>query len=339
MANLIYSTSDSQKVSVVLPTRNRASSLETTIESVLNQSCPAFELVVVDDDSDDSTGEIVRRFLSPQVRYLKLSEHKGAAAARNIGIQESLGKLIAFQDSDDQWDRSKLALQVKAFERASPEVGVVYSSFHWKREKRNGITPSIGRTLLSITNIPHYRLGGNIRQALLRGNFISTQTAMVRKECFIECGGFDEKLPRLQDWDLWLRLAGGYEFKFINQPLVHTTLSKDSISVDDEALISAFQLLLDKYEGDKKAYKELSAQYHYALGDINIQWGMMDQGKAHLHKAIGRAVWNSRYWFAALAAHLGPAIYSRSRKLLGPGYSVIGEKSLDKVTDISPPKP
>jgi len=182
-----------------------------------------------------------------------------------------------------------LALQVKAFERASPEVGVVYSSFHWKRGERIGITPSRGRTLLSITNIPHYRLGGNIRQALLRGNFISTQTAVVRKECFIECGCFDEKLPRLQDWDLWLRLAQRHEFKFINQPLVHTTLSKDSISIDDESLIAAFQLLLEKYQGDQKDIQAISAQYHYALGDISIHWGMMNQGKAHLRKAIGRA--------------------------------------------------
>jgi len=95
MSNPNHSTSASPRVSVVLPTRNRAASLETAIESVLNQSCPACELIVVDDDSSDSTGEVVRRFSTPKIRYLKLSEHKGAAAARNIGIQESQGELIA----------------------------------------------------------------------------------------------------------------------------------------------------------------------------------------------------------------------------------------------------
>src|ERR1700753_4007919 len=95
-------------VSVILPTFNRAGSLLRAIESVLSQTYGEFELLVVDDGSSDNTPDISRSVVDPRVQYIRLDSNQGQSAARNIGISKSKGSLIAFQDSDDLWQRDKL---------------------------------------------------------------------------------------------------------------------------------------------------------------------------------------------------------------------------------------
>src|SRR3989344_1865760 len=99
------------KVSVVLPTYNRAHTLERAVRSVLNQTHKDFELIVVDDGSTDNTRDIVVSFADGRIRYIKHESNKGVAEARNTGIGASRASLIAFQDSDDEWLPHKLALQ------------------------------------------------------------------------------------------------------------------------------------------------------------------------------------------------------------------------------------
>lgn len=115
-------------VSVILPTYNRAHLLERAIQSVLDQTYPDFEIIVVDDASIDNTVNIIKGIINERIRYIRHEKNKGAAAARNTGIKLAKGKYIAFQDSDDEWLRDKLEKQIKIFETVSPEVGVVYTS-------------------------------------------------------------------------------------------------------------------------------------------------------------------------------------------------------------------
>jgi len=114
-------------VSVIISTYNRAHLIGRAIQSVLNQTYQDFEVIVVDDGSTDNTEEIVKSFNDPRIRYIRHEKNKGAAAARNTGIKAARGKYIAFQDSDDEWLPEKLEKQMKVFENAPPEAGVVYT--------------------------------------------------------------------------------------------------------------------------------------------------------------------------------------------------------------------
>ncbi|MFC1878438.1 glycosyltransferase family 2 protein [Chloroflexota bacterium] len=307
-------------VSVILPTFNRAASLERAIRCVLAQTFSDFELIVIDDGSTDGTPQIVKTINDRRLHFLRLPVNRGAAAARNLGIKESHAGLIAFQDSDDIWSPDKLAVQIESIKQINPKTGVLYSSFRWQSGQRQGITPANTRTVLSRFGLARHRLEGDLRQALLRGNFITTQTALVKRECLDSAGGFDKRLARLQDWDLWLRIAQHYQFHYIDRPLVRTYRSSKRISADENALLRAFDLLLSKHRHDKQAYNEISAQRCYALGSLYMRKNRPSPARNHLWRALRQSPLTAVYWLAALASLFGPKFYRRTTTLVGSGY-------------------
>ena len=106
-------------ISIIIPTFNRAHLLERTINSVLKQTYTDFEIIIIDDASQDNTKDIVQRFKNKNIKYLRQNENKGAPAARNRGIQEAKGRYIAFLDSDDEWVPEKLEKQLALFEKST----------------------------------------------------------------------------------------------------------------------------------------------------------------------------------------------------------------------------
>jgi len=191
------------KVSVIIPTYNRALLIRRAIASVLRQTYQDFEIIVIDDCSDDNTHVMVENFKDKRIRYIKHLENKGSAAARNTGIKIAQGEYIAFQDSDDEWLPEKLERQMNVFNNAPPEVGVVYTRF--KKIKNNK------RSYLAFYWVAQKE--GDIHNNLLNGNYITTSTTVIKRECFDKTGMFDESLPRFQDWELWLRISRYYHFK------------------------------------------------------------------------------------------------------------------------------
>ena len=123
---------NSPKVSIILPTYNRAHIIEKAIQSVLNQTYQDFEIIIIDDGSKDDTKKIIRGFQEKdnRIKYIRFEENKGAAAARNAGIKMSKGEYITFQDSDDEWLPEKLEKQMKIIETSSENI-VVYCGF-WR---------------------------------------------------------------------------------------------------------------------------------------------------------------------------------------------------------------
>src|SRR5262245_9487013 len=114
------------EVSVVIPTYNRAGFLKTAITSALAQTLQNFEIIVVDDASQDDTEKILRQFQDSRIRLIRHKTNQGVAAARNTGVVNSKGKFIAFLDDDDQWFPQKLEKQLRVLEK-NPTVGVVYT--------------------------------------------------------------------------------------------------------------------------------------------------------------------------------------------------------------------
>lgn len=195
-------------VSVVIATYNMARYLPQALRSVLLQTYPNLEIIVVDDGSTDATPVVIEPFRSsPAVRYIRQA-NAGQAAAKNHGVREARGEYIAFLDADDFWVDDKLAAQVPLLQR-SPDVGVVYSRLHYV--DANG-------TRVGVSDNELFR--GDVSGALFVRNFIGFGTAVARRACFECLGGFDESLTMGIDYDLWLRFSTRYRFDYVDRPLL-----------------------------------------------------------------------------------------------------------------------
>ena len=211
-----------EKVSIIIPTYNRAYCIERSIRSVLEQTYREFELLVVDDGSSDNTQDVVNRIKDERIRYIQMSENKGVAAARNEGIRQAAYKYIAFQDSDDVWKPNKLEKQMQVLIE-NPQAGLVYCEFEARKTDRNAfIVPN--------KSIPLSDKQGNIYDKLLCRNTISTQTVVAHRECLLRAGLFCENLTCIEDWEFFLRIAKNYEIVFVEEPLVIVHVKDGGVS-------------------------------------------------------------------------------------------------------------
>ena len=198
------------KVSVVIPTYNRANLITKTIESVLAQTFRDFEIIVIDDGSTDNTMEIVSTF---PVKYVK-QQNQGPGAARNKGIELSTGEYVAFLDSDDVFFKDTLAKNVAILD-SHPKVGISYGQAYATDEKGNilDIEPISKKSCI---RQGWEELGNYLRT----GYHVTMSTVLVRRSCLEEVGGFKAAFRSgSEDLDLWIRLAKKCEVAYIAEPL------------------------------------------------------------------------------------------------------------------------
>lgn len=291
-------------VSIILPTFNRSYIIDRSIRSILDQTYQEFELIIVDDGSTDNTEDVVRSFEDKRINYLKYKLNRGAAHARNVGIREARGQYIAFQDSDDEWISDKLAKQIEVITETSPDVGIVYSGY-WR---------IIGYEKTYLPKKGNYSKGGDIQDILLKGNFITTQTVLMRKECLKKAGLFDERLPRFQDWELWLRASKWYLFQFIDEPLVITYYQKDSITSKPDSLIDAFELILQKHKQAFEKNPKAFAQAYFIMGKHLLNSDLRTpQEKVYLREAVRLEPLNIKFRLFRLISLLGNVVINLLR--------------------------
>ncbi|WP_089727897.1 glycosyltransferase family 2 protein [Candidatus Thiosymbion oneisti] len=193
-------------ISVVVPTFNRAHTLPRALDSILRQSLPATEIIVVDDGSQDDTGGLIRRRY-PQVRYLR-QPNGGVSSARNRGISAANGDWIALLDSDDAWLPDKLAAQRAALGE-HPDIRLCHTQEIWIRH---------GRQVNQMDK--HAKSGGYIFRACLPRCVISPSATLLHRSLFDELGIFDEDLPACEDYDLWLRICATEPVAFVPVPQI-----------------------------------------------------------------------------------------------------------------------
>lgn len=222
-------------VSVIIPTYNRANTIKRAIDSVLNQTYSNIELIIVDDCSSDNTFEIINSYTDKNIRYYKLEKNSGACVARNKGIEMALGEYIAFQDSDDEWFKEKIEKQIKTIQATNTDV--TFCALN-----------RIDDVAINGEKIPNINMEEikNITKELLKENFISTQTILGKKYVF-ENIKFDAALPRLQDWDLVIRVSKLYKISYLDEVLVNLYIQKDSISMNINKKVKAYQIIYEKY--------------------------------------------------------------------------------------------
>ncbi len=254
-------------VSVVIPAYNAANFLNETIESVIFQTYPNWELIIVDDGSTDTTADIAKNYAQKdsRIRYVFQTNQK-MASARNTGIRQAIGKYIAFLDADNLFLKNKLEDQV-AFMESHPECGVSYAKIHYFY----GSDASI----LYKNDQPQF--SGNIFDKVLPQNFINVLTVLVRKDFFDKFGAFEEGWYACDEHYVWVNLAyHGAQFYYLDKVVGLLRLHRTNDSYRSDYLIRTaeqFPKMLDIVESwfsdiDQKKYSK-------TIEVLRIHWRRM----------------------------------------------------------------
>lgn len=195
------------EVSVIIPVYNRSESLGRAVDSVLEQSGVSFELIVVDDGSEEPARDVFERVENAGHRVLTLQENVGPGPARNRGVEVSQGEWLAFLDSDDHWLPGKLAKHLAHLKQSGLSIGQTDEIWY-----RSGLRVSPPK--------PHRITGGDLFLRSLKAVCVSSSTVVLRRELFEKSGGFDGAMFVCEDYDLWLRVSALELFEHLQEPLV-----------------------------------------------------------------------------------------------------------------------
>jgi glycosyltransferase involved in cell wall biosynthesis len=262
-------------VSVVLPTHNRSATLPRAIRSVLDQTYEHLELVVVDDASDDGTAELVRAFDDDaRVQFLHLDTRGGPGRARNVGIRESAGELVAFQDSDDEWLPLKLERQVELLQSNARLGGV------------GGGYIMTGAPQAMQYRFPLLSAAAGYEAEVLEGACCITPVWLLRRAALADVELFDETLPSLEDWDLMLRLSDAIPLQCIFEPVLVKHAAADSLGWDIERRGPAMVELLERHGERWKRNPRLHAEYCLEVAYLQLLVGHRDTAHEFLTRAI-----------------------------------------------------
>ena len=268
-------------VSVVIPTYNRSQLLRLTVDSVLIQTYPNIEIIVIDDGSTDDTAIVMQQYAG-QVTYVK-QNNQGGTAASNAGIKLASGKYINVLDHDDLFLPTKIERQVQIL-NSQPEIGLVHCGYYH--------IDAEGNLLNQVRLLPE---GNVLKDLLTRGNFIWSGAPLIRKECLDKVGYFEDTFS--SDWDLWLRIAtAGYLFGCIQEPLGGYRLlggSEMSTSANVSRLEQSGFAILDKVFNDSSLPDDIAAlkqqvysRRHLWLSCMYFATGQGDNGQQHMIDAM-----------------------------------------------------
>lgn len=263
------------KVSIVIPTYNRAHLLTRAINSILEQTYQNWELIIVDDCSQDNTQEIVESYDNSRITYIRNQTNRGASASRNIGIKQSQGDWVAFLDSDDEWDQNKLQKQIEVIDSET----VLISTDSVKKSNNQTITQNHPRSLSNQDSV----LANNLH--------LNTSSLLIRKDILKGISGFDTKLSSYEDWDLIAKIYTryGYTHKLLNIPKILTTsyVSDNSLSITEnfDNRYNGFSYLVKNYETLLQSDAKLWNKYLIYTSMLAIRAGKEREARFYLRKA------------------------------------------------------
>lgn len=286
------------RVSVVLPTHNRAGLLHRAVQSALAQTYRNLELVVIDDGSTDTTREVLTAVTDPRLVVIHREVNGGAAAARNAGIARARGALIAFLDDDDFWLVQKLEKQVAAIQSAGPDVGwcvtghvrldrkcvYVGGSFHERElDYRRGVGPEG----------PDWSL-------------IATPGWMVRREVLERLGSFDERIRSWDDWELGLRLSQATRRILVDEPLwVQDWLNGTGLIRAERARAHDLRVIMEKHGHLWADQPRVAARHWRVIGRAESLYDPAPAGRDALVRSVRLWPWQFRAWAALAVSFLG----------------------------------
>lgn len=228
------------EVSVVVPYYNRLKYLKKSINSIINQTLPVSEIIIVNDNSWEDPTSILRDMDDSRIKLINLSVNSGAQFARNTGIKNAKYEWIAFNDSDDEWSPEKIEKQIKKLAETNFDKStVIFTNYYTLTEENTELTLV---NLPSIDNGEHYK-------ALLRSPGPMFQSLLVSKSALNQIGYLDENIPSYQEWDTSIALAKYCSFIHIHEPLyTYNIYNSGNISENKLRDIEGYQFIINKYK-------------------------------------------------------------------------------------------
>lgn len=219
------------RVSAIIPAYNAEAFIREAVDSALGQTHADLEVIVVDDSSTDDTADVLRSYGDRIIVHRQ--PNAGVAAARNAGAQLASGAWVAFLDADDVWRPTKIAQQLAL--GGSPLSYTDRFNFGARGdlpEIQSDVTPLLEGDLF----VP----------LLLHGNFITTSSVMIKRDLFLELGGFPRTPAVCEDWDLWLRAAEQHAFTVVPEPLVGYRFTSAGLSADYGSMSQARRTVVSR---------------------------------------------------------------------------------------------
>jgi glycosyltransferase involved in cell wall biosynthesis len=268
-------------VSVIIPTYNMARFVSEAVRSVLEQTYPKYEVIVVDDGSTDATKDELDKF-GDQIRYLH-QDNRGPSAARNLGIKIARGEYICFLDSDDLWLPNKLIVQHDFMER-NHDIDFVFSDHEEFNAEKIVLRSFFAEKVFRVEITSQIPVQEAFRKLVIE-NFISTPTVMVRKVCFEKVGLFDESLSSVEDRDMWLRIAAYFRIACLPVIVCRRRIHESNISRDSELSMRSRTKVL---ESNRRRFSHLvpTGTWNSLLADAYLQLGYVLLEKGQRMRAL-----------------------------------------------------
>ena len=298
-------------VSVIIPAYNAGRTISAALQSVFAQTYKDFEVIVVDDGSDDDTGRCVAAW-GNRVTYVRVA-NGGPGRARNIGISHARGWLLAFLDADDAWMPRKLQRQVAYFARF-PETGLLHAA----TLKDPAPLTAINATADSLPLDANLQPPTHQFAEVFHRYVVQALTVMAPRAIVLEAGGFDERREiHVEDWDLWLRIASRYPIGYLPTPLavyrpggvmsgaLEKTFAGQQLVIDKMAPICETACALHRGDGHA-CVRERRQQLYLELGYLRFWDGRMNDARDAYRAALGLG-----------ASGIRPRVYGLTAAILG----------------------
>jgi len=265
-------------VNVIIHTYNNERFIAETVESVLNQTYKDYEIIVVDDGSEDGTRDALIPYMQ-KIRY-HYKENGGIASAKNAGISLSETEFVAFLDHDDLWAPNKLLLQMEHFNE-NPQIGLVYAKYTSFRDGKE------------LRTKPEKGYSGWIFKELLSKSFIQTSTVVVKRECLDAVGPYDETFSLGDEYDMFLRIARKFQCGFVDKGLtryrVHDTNASNNDFLFDNENLGVYKKIYNDFTDldgvEKKILRKRIARYSMKVAEGLYSQGKLEESKEYQKEA------------------------------------------------------
>lgn len=263
-------------ISVIIPTFNRENTITYCLESVLNQTLPPNEIIIVDDLSTDNTIEIIKKMDSKLIKIIRLNKKGGAQVARNVGVRAAKNNWIAFLDSDDTWIPTKLEIQYEILKNKNFNYNLMLYSNCYR------YYPEIEK--YELWELPKFE-GNQSFKFLLQTPGPMFQGLIVSKDKLEEIGFLDESIVSYQEWDTSIMLSRICDVIHIESPLFNYHFhSGETISKDKYKDVCGYKQIVDKYKAEFELFPDLEIYQHHMifLFERCISYEMWEEAKYYL---------------------------------------------------------
>jgi len=273
-----FITRRNQSVSVIIPVYNRREMLSRAVRSALDQTHPDIEIVVVDDGSTDDIRDAIGEFDDKRIIYVRHDRNLGTPSARNTGIRNAHGEYVGFLDSDDEWFKNKVEVQLSDLAERGDRYQITYHALD--------VLDDVSSKIVKRST---FRNEGDILEDALRCCCIGLMQMMIRRDDIVRIGEFDERFWSHDDWDLLIRMSQHFRFGYVDEILARYHFHDDAdgrISERYEKYGCDRMLLYGLHKDLYKKYRSIHARYLSDMASFVAISGNRQEAKRLLLKSI-----------------------------------------------------